>query len=116
MLKSIYRLKKRKDFNYIYRRGRSAAAKHVAMSYIRSRNPDELLIGFTASKKVGNAVVRNQTKRWMREGFRSIMDQVPHGYRIIFTARVAAGHANYEKIARDIAYLIRTMDKKSSGK
>ena len=106
MLKPIYRLKKRRDFSYIYRRGRSRATRNIALSYIKTRNVDELLIGFSASKKVGNAVIRNRVKRLMRESARLRMDKFPKGYRIIFNARAAAASASYERISKDMDYLI----------
>lgn len=106
MLKSNYRLKKRKDFAFIYRRGRSFAAKRVAINYLKVKNKDELLIGFSASKKVGNAVIRNTVKRLMRESVRHNLLNIPLGYRLIFNARVASANEHYTDIAKDINYLI----------
>ncbi len=109
MLKAEYRLKKRRDFTRIYRRGKSFAAKRVAMNYLKVKN-DELLIGFSASKKVGNAVIRNHVKRLMRESIRLNLDNVPRGYRLIFNARVKSAHASYEEISKDIQYLISKLN------
>jgi len=105
MLKTDYRLKKRKDFAYIYRRGRSFAARNVAINYLKVKS-DELLIGFSASKKVGNAVIRNNVKRLMRECVRHNLDNIPNGYRLIFNARVKSANASYTEISKDINYLI----------
>lgn len=109
MLKADYRLKKRKDFAYIYRRGRSFAARRVAMNYLKVKK-DELLIGFSASKKVGNAVTRNYVKRLMRECVRSNLNNIPRGYRLIFNARVKSSQASYTEISKDIHYLISKLD------
>ena len=105
MLKAEYRLKKRKDFAYIYRRGKSFAASHIAMNYIKVKT-DELLIGFSISKKVGNAVTRNHVKRIMRECVRQSQERIPKGYRLIFNARVKSSSASYKTIYNDINYLI----------
>lgn len=107
MLKDCYRLRKRRDFSFIYNRGKSRVSKNVAMSYSRVRNKDELLIGFSASKKVGNAVIRNRVKRLMREYARLNIDNFPKGYRIIFNARVVSKDADYRDINRDMRYLIK---------
>ena len=48
---------------YVYHRGKSAACKDLVMLYAKGRG---LQVGFSVSKKVGNAVVRNRTKRRLR--------------------------------------------------
>ena len=117
MLKAEYRLKKRKDFAYIYRRGKSVPAPRVAINYIKIKN-DELLIGFSASKKVGNAVSRNHIKRVMRECVRNKLNEIPRGYKIIFNARVKSSTATFSEISEDISYLIsklKHVDANSKG-
>ncbi|QFT57734.1 Ribonuclease P protein component [Sulfitobacter sp. THAF37] len=73
-------LAKRTDFL------RAARAKHVAMPgfvvQMRRRTPDEtpdadlVRVGFTCSKKVGNAVARNRAKRRLREIARLTLPQL----------------------------------------
>ena len=55
-----YRLKKNRAFQYVYRRGHSVACRNLVMLLAPSR---ELKIGFSVSKKTGNAVTRNRIKR-----------------------------------------------------
>ena len=62
-----YRLKKNRAFQYVYRRGHSAACRDLVMLCAKGR---ELKVGFSVSKKVGNAVTRNKVKRRLRECFR----------------------------------------------
>lgn len=110
MLEAKYRLKKRKDFGFIYRRGKSYAARRVAINFVKSRNKSELLIGFSASKKVGNAVTRNRVKRLMRESVRLHIDTINPGYRIIFNARVASANSDFESLKKDIIYLLNKLN------
>ena len=114
MLNADNRLKKRKDFAFIYRRGKSCAAKNVAMNYIKVKG-DGLLIGFSASKKVGNAVTRNKVKRLMRECVRHSIENIPLGHKIVFTARVRSAGASYDDISRDINYLIGKLNNVDTG-
>ncbi|MCK5130338.1 MAG: ribonuclease P protein component [Clostridiales bacterium] len=119
MLGLKYRLSKNRDFRYIYRRGKNHAAQTVAMTYIKSRNTDELLIGFTASRKVAKAVERNRIKRMMREHIRHMMQDISPGHRIIFTARKSANGSSYANIGKDLEHLLvkaNLFSKKHEGK
>ena len=71
------------------------------------RRPDDLLrAGFSVSKKVGKATVRNRVKRLMREGLRANLMQVKPGYDLIFTARPPAARATFGEIRQAIEELL----------
>ncbi|MEE0777343.1 MAG: ribonuclease P protein component, partial [Bacillota bacterium] len=59
------RLKKRKDFTKTYKRGKSANGRSVILCYRKTTKP-YFRIGFTVSKKVGKAVVRNKVRRRLK--------------------------------------------------
>jgi len=63
------RIRKRKDFLFLYKKGRRYKSKYFNLIYI-SNNLDFSRMAVIASKKIGNAVTRNKVKRWMRELFR----------------------------------------------
>jgi ribonuclease P protein component len=65
--------------------------------------------GVTVSRKVGNAVVRNKVKRWVRETCRRMQDDVPAGLDLVIVARPSAASAGYEPTARELANLARRM-------
>ena len=69
MLKRINRLKKKKEFNYIYKKGEVVHSVNFLIHYSRafSNNP---LIGISVSKQVGNSVVRSRVKRIISEACR----------------------------------------------
>jgi len=85
-------LKHRKDFL------RLAHAKrvHSTSFVLQARNRGDaqaLRVGFTCSKKVGNAVARNRAKRRLREIARLILPrfgQIGHDYVLIGRANVTA--------------------------
>ncbi len=68
-----HRLKKRVDFLRTRDHGRRVWGRRF-IYYIRPGKKRTTRIGITVSKKVGNAVIRNRIKRWVREAFR----QNPH--------------------------------------
>ncbi len=101
-----YRLQKNSAFQYVYRRGHSAACRDLVMLYAKGR---KLKVGFSISKKVGNAVVRNRTKRRLRECFRPCLGDVKPGLYVI-VARPSAAKATFRSLQRDMRYLLKKQD------
>ena len=59
-------LKKNKDFQYIYRKGKSYANKYLVM-YVLENGTSQNRLGISVSKKVGNSIVRHRLTRLIRE-------------------------------------------------
>jgi len=64
------RLKRRPEFLRVAAKGRKIPTKGVVLQALACPDQDHVRIGFTVTKKVGNAVVRNRTKRRLREAVR----------------------------------------------
>ena len=69
MLSSKNRLKKRKEFNYIYRKGTLIHAPDFMVHFVRAYKK-YAQIGISVSKQVGNSVVRSRVKRIISEACR----------------------------------------------
>ena len=98
-----YRLKKNRAFQYVYRKGHSVACRNLVMLLAPGR---ELKIGFSVSKKTGNAVTRNRIKRRLRECFRPCLGDVKTGLYVI-VARPSAAEAAFGELKRDVSYLLK---------
>jgi len=101
-----YRLKKNRAFQYVYRKGHSVACRNLVMLLAPGR---ELKIGFSVSKKTGNAVTRNRIKRRLRECFRPYLGDVKTGLYVI-VARPSAAEAAFDDLKRDVRYLLKKQD------
>lgn len=108
---AIGRLKKRREFLAVA----ASRRKHVSPGMIlqalprsEDRAPEPTRVGFTASKKVGNAVVRNRAKRRLRELAREVISaHAAQGYDFVLIARGATAERNYADLRSDLAAGLR---------
>lgn len=98
-----YRLKKNKAFQYVYHRGKSAGCHDLVMLHAKGKG---VKVGFSVSKKVGNAVTRNLVKRRLRECFRPYLGDVKSGLYIV-VARPSAAKATFQSLQKDVRYLLK---------
>lgn len=61
-------------------------------------------LGITVSKKVGNAVVRNRVKRWIRESYRRL-DRIEEA-DVVVIAKPTAAKSTFSATARELASLV----------
>jgi ribonuclease P protein component len=64
-------------------------------------------LGIVASRKVGNAVVRNRVKRLIREVFRRSSDARPAGVDLVVIPRPGFLDASYDELQRDFSGTLR---------
>ena len=74
------------DFKRAYYRGKNYPSPIVVM-YCRKNGQKINRLGITTSKKIGNAVMRNRSRRVLREAFFHLEDKLIGGYDIILVAR-----------------------------
>ncbi len=85
-MKSINRLKKNYQYNYVYKHAQSVSDKNFVMLYCVS-NVKVTKVGFSVSKKYGKAVMRNRIRRQMKAAVAAKISQIKDGYNIIFIPR-----------------------------
>ena len=80
-----FRLKKEKDFNLVFNKGKRLFSSHLTVVYFPSNN---LKAGFAVSKKHGGSVKRNRIKRLLRESFRSFIPDIGQNFFFVFIPKV----------------------------
>ena len=98
----IERLKKRADFLACAKA--PACARGAVLVQARPRDDQPLVrAGFTATKRVGGAVVRNRAKRRMREAARLLLPQLARpGFDYVFIARGGAPTRPWPRLLDDV--------------
>jgi len=100
---SIERLKKRADFLAAARAPSCARGAIVLQARDRADDTPLIRIGFTATRKVGGAVVRNRAKRRMREAARALLPQLGKpGYDYVLIARGGAPTRPWLRLLDDV--------------
>lgn len=92
-----YRLRSKDRFQQVRRQGRSYKHRLVILVAL----PNDLTysrFGFTASKRIGNAVKRNRARRLMREAVRLRLDDIKPGWDLVFIARKPIVDATFHEV------------------
>ncbi len=90
-------LKKNKDFQKVYRKGKSYANRYLVM-YVLENHMNKNRLGISVSKKVGNSIVRHRLARLIRESYRLQEDRYRCGIDIVVIARIGAKEKTYKDI------------------
>lgn len=88
--------------NHIFRRlysTKGVANGHLVL-YARRNRLGHNEVGITVSKKLGGAVIRNRTRRRLREVYRLNEHRFAPGWDIVVVARSRAVEAPFEKLTQ----------------
>ena len=97
-------LKKNRDFQLIYKEGRSRANRYLVL-YVRENGLTKNRFGVSVSKKVGNSVVRHRITRLVRESYRLHEEMFNSGLDMAVIARVNAKRRSFKEINNALLHL-----------
>ena len=106
MLKRVNRLKKRYQFNYVYKSGEHYSGEHIVL-YTASSKTKNIKVGLAVTKKVGHAVVRNKIRRRLREIVRKQLPKLKQNYNIIIVAKENITEAGFEQLCFELNKLLK---------
>ncbi len=97
------RLKKQKDFDLVFKKGKRISTKTLTLIYIKS---EVLKFGISLSKKHGKAFKRNRIKRLLRASFNCYEKLITQNYYIIILPKVMEEY-NFLEFTKDIEFALK---------
>ena len=94
-------LKENKDFRRLYYRGESKASKYLVTYAMKSRGKG-CRYGITTSKKIGNAVERNRSRRIIRAAFSELEPKICGCWDFVFVARGLTSKVKMQEVLKDM--------------
>lgn len=90
-----YRLSRSRDFDAVYRHGRSVATRYLVLYWFDREEDAEgpPRLGIAVPKKLGGAVMRNKVKRRLKEAWRQVVSDVPVGHDYVLVVRPGLAEA-----------------------
>jgi ribonuclease P protein component len=109
-LTKAMRLRRRREFLAVQSTGAKVSARHfLALATRRDTTDSPGRVGFTVTRRVGNAVTRNRIRRLARDWLRR-HGWVPAGWDVVIIAKdSAAGLHHAAELASDMARIQRTL-------
>ncbi len=92
-MKRRHRLSRSRDFDAVYRKGRSVSTRYLVLYSFPRDDAGEARLGLAVSRKVGGAVVRNRLKRQLRAIFDARRPDLPGGTDHVLIVRPGLAEA-----------------------
>ena len=105
-LRKSFRVKKEKDFNAIFQEGKSVANRKFVV-YRLENSEQHFRVGLSVSKKLGNAVTRNQIKRRIRHVLITHKNQIIENLDFVVIARKGVEEMNYTELEKNLLHVLR---------
>lgn len=113
------RLRRSAEFTAVRNEDRRAVCNLFALQINEPAQTDpthrrERRLGVIASRRVGNAVVRNRCKRLLREAFRKHQNLLPEVCDVVLVARRHCGNAEIGDVSHEFVRLATKLSHKNS--
>jgi len=102
-----YRVKKNNEFQEAFKKGKSFANRQFVIYSLKKPEQSHFRIGLSVSKKIGNAVTRNQVKRYIRQAFHELENDIEHDYDYIIIARKPTADMGFHDIKKSLIHVLK---------
>jgi ribonuclease P protein component len=106
-MKKELRVKKNKEFQEAFQKGHSFANRQFVVYALRKEGQDHFRIGLSVSKKLGNAVIRNRIKRYIKQSILEINEQLQAGNDYIIIARKPVAEMDFFDVKKSLTHVLK---------
>ena len=99
------RISRSSEFRRVRTQGTAYRGRHLILAVLEDSSLPEIKVGFITTKRLGNAVVRNRTRRRLRSILVEMGDRILPGKYLVTVARQTAAEASYESLKREWTWL-----------
>ncbi|AWB87797.1 ribonuclease P protein component [Mycetocola zhujimingii] len=104
MLAQAQRITSADDYKRVVRRGRRAAGTSCVTYQLMNPNGGTPRFGFIVAKTVGNAVVRNRTRRRLKAIAHDLAPELPEGAEFVFRALPPAAVSDFSALKAELQH------------
>ncbi|WP_105114629.1 ribonuclease P protein component [Streptococcus suis] len=104
-MKKSYRVKRERDFNDIFTKGKNVANRKFVV-YSLPKDQAHFRVGLSVSKKLGNAVMRNRIKRRLRHVLIECQQELVTDDFVII-ARKGVEELSYQEIKKNLIHVLK---------
>jgi len=105
-LKKSFRVKREKDFKAIFKDGTSFANRKFVIYQLENQQ-NHFRVGLSVSKKLGNAVTRNQIKRRIRHILQSAKGSLVEHVDFVVIARKGVETLEYAEMEKNLLHVLK---------
>jgi ribonuclease P protein component len=116
MLPQAARMRRRSEFSAAIRTGsRTGRPLLVGHLLVRDGVAEPPKVGFTVSRAVGPAVVRNRVRRRLRHLTAGYLQSLPEGSLLVLRANPPAATASQADLAAELGLVVRSLLRRQGG-
>ncbi len=104
----ILKLKENRDFRRVYNKGKSYVSPYFVV-YINKNRQNNIRLGITVGKKIGNAVKRNRAKRVITAAFSTVYPQIIGGYDFVIVARTRILNVKSTEVTLNLLKILKSV-------
>lgn len=105
-LKKKYRVKSEKEFQLVFRKGESIANRQLVLYVYPKPEQEHFRVGLSVGKKIGNAVKRNQVKRYLRQALHELQDVIDPEIDFLLIARPDIKEKTFAQVKQSVIHVM----------